>query len=320
MKLSLNDARISYSDCFRADVAPDRVTFHRPPWGAAGISEAHPGARVRVLTDATRLTLTGVNTAKVTRADAYCATGAVLVDGRFSKPFDAGPFRADPQTFQVVVENEGAQTRLYEFLMPHGAAVELTELDVSDGAALLPPSPRPARLYVAYGDSIAQGFAATHVAESWAWRLAERHTWRMINLGYGGRKATASDGITVGELKPDIVTFMVGYNDFAQQTDPTAFRTEVQGALAHILRLAPGASVYVFTPLWALRGALKPITLEQYRQSIRDTIAALHTPNLHLIEGEPLTAHDRTAFPDGTHPGNLGNTQIFLSLLNHIGV
>lgn len=307
----LDDPALNYSDYFEAAIAPTRVTFSRPPWDRLGSAHVQPGARLRFVTDAIHVRFSLENTARIVRDDAYMAEGAVLVDDVVHTPFNAGRFRAEPQSITVDISHATPHLRLHELIMPHGAAVDIVGLQLTPGARLLPAPPRPKLLYVAYGDSITQGFRATSVEKSWAFRLAQANGWRLVNLGYGGRQATGTDGSVVAAMKPDIVTVLIGYNNFHHQTPRDDFEREIEATLRNI---GP-AAVYVITPLWALRGELKDIPLEDYRNLIR---AAVARTGAHLIEGEGLTQGGRDIFPDGTHPNDVGHAQMFVSLLQAI--
>ena len=196
--------------------------------------------------------------------------------------------------------------------------MELTALELNDGAHVLPSEPRPKNLCVTYGDSITQGFKASCSTDTWAFKLAQMRNWRLINLGYGGKRAAAADGIVIGELRPTVVTYLIGYNDYVDQADLGRFRDEVRGTLEHILRLSPETRVFVITPLWAVRDDRHPVHLEKYRQAIRTAVTNVHAANIRVIDGELLTGPEPNILPDGTHPGDLGNSQIFMALLPQI--
>lgn len=75
-------------------------------------------------------------------------------------------------------------------------------------------------LYVAIGDSAAQGIGASRPAHSYVGVIAKRlgARWRVVNLGISGatvRVAIDSELPAFRELQPDLVTVSVGANDIA---------------------------------------------------------------------------------------------------------
>ena len=73
-------------------------------------------------------------------------------------------------------------------------------------------------LYVALGDSAAQGIGASHPGRSYVGFLA-REGWRVVNLGISGatvRMAIDSELPAFRKLQPDLVTVSIGANDIAR--------------------------------------------------------------------------------------------------------
>ena len=75
------------------------------------------------------------------------------------------------------------------------------------------------RLYVAIGDSAAQGIGASRLGRGYVGILAARlEGWRVVNLGISGatvRMALDSELPALRKLQPDLVTVSIGANDIA---------------------------------------------------------------------------------------------------------
>jgi len=75
------------------------------------------------------------------------------------------------------------------------------------------------RLYVAIGDSAAQGIGASRPGRGYVGILAARlEGWRVVNLGISGatvRMALDSELPALRKLQPDLVTVSIGANDIA---------------------------------------------------------------------------------------------------------
>ncbi|WPJ97140.1 SGNH/GDSL hydrolase family protein [Coraliomargarita algicola] len=101
----------------------------------------------------------------------------------------------------------------YELTLPYGDAAEFIGLNLNSGAALETFTSKRALRYVAYGDSVTQGFTSSRVDRSYAYRLAEQKNWELINAGYGGRSSAPEDAKLIASLSPDLATVLIGVND-----------------------------------------------------------------------------------------------------------
>lgn len=279
----------------------------------------NPGARVRFRTDARSVTVNLRYSDQHVSQSARAPIGLVLVDGRGDPRWT---FRSKATETVRPVETlslelpvpAGAGFHDYAIVMPYGDSVEFCGLTVSTGAAFESPAPRPSARYVAYGDSITHGFTASHVGFTYTYRLAEMRDWELINLGLGGRSARPAEGDVVGRLGGDIVTIMIGVNDWQGGVEPEAYRTAMRGLIAGVRAHQPEVPLYVITPLW-VSPQWKPskarFDLALYRQALRDLVAELKDPALHLIEGTDLIDADERFFDRVlVHPNDAGFAQM----------
>lgn len=118
--------------------------------------------------------------------------------------------------------------------------------------------PKDALLYVALGDSVAQGIGAGSVKESYVWLFAkhvEQKTGKavhIINLSVSGAKLKDLIDIQLPKLKamtrtPDIVTVDIGANDI-RHFDPERFESEFETMLSQLPKNSLVADIPYFGP------------------------------------------------------------------------
>ena len=193
--------------------------------------------------------------------------------------------------------------RKVEIVMPWGGEVAIKgfELQRADGAlpSLKRPESRPFR-FVAYGDSITQGFCAPTPYPEVIGRL---NGWNAINLGIGGLKLEPRHGESIGRGRADLVLMFLGTNEWWRACDVTS------GTSATIAKIRAGDPSVPLVLVTMLVRADEPernrcIVLEDFRRQIRAEVArrrAAGDARLYLIEGKPLLALERLG--DGLHPG-----------------
>ncbi len=302
-----NDASISTSDFCAVSVDANRIRFTRPIVDGQGFETANPGARVRFRTNATLIRVRLQYTNLVTRLDTYNGVGYVLVDGVYWQSFNRVQGAAGPASFLIGLPS--TLLRTIEIVMPYCASVDFLGIDLPPGATLSAAAARPATRYVAIGDSITHGFVGSEVRQTWPTLLAASKGWQLINCGYGGRQCVASDGAVAAALAPTVATYLIGYNNFYPQVPLATFKTAYKSFLAQFRAAAPLVKLYCITPLYT-PNTFGPLTIENYRQQIRDAITETGSALNILVEGLPLASNDATSFPDNVHPGDSGALQI----------
>lgn len=233
--------------------------------------------------------------------------GLLLKDGAPAGSFDAG---ARPGFVTVPVANLAtSEWHTYEILLPYADSVEFRGLIVNEGAAFAAVPPRPVIRYVAYGDSITQGYWASVPTSNYPARVGDARGWQVQNMGFGGRQATASDGTAVGSLKGAVVTILMGVNDSIAGKTPAQFEADYTNLIRNIRAQQPETPIYAITPLYTTApyggGALIP----QYRAVISNIVASAGDPNLRLVDGLSLgidAGNWAALMPDGIHPNDAG--------------
>ncbi len=298
LTLRPDDPHIAYSDYIRLTLSPERARFDRLIDAEHGMGHDSPGTRIRFQTDgavAARFHYTALHT-----HDKQNGVGVVLVDGGKRFAFDASQ---RPGLLSVPLGALGGTMHDFELLLPYADSVDFLGLEVTDDAEFAPVGPRPAFRYVAYGDSITQGYWASDVTGTFACLLAKAKNWTLINMGYGGRQATAGDGALVGSVPADLITCSMGANDAIANKSAAQFRADMEGVVSGIRSRQPMTPLYLITPLFSTQ-PFGGAPLEQFRTELRDLVSHAADANLHLIEGPELTPHDEGNLPDGIHPND----------------
>jgi len=302
---------------------PDRklVRFDRTlDMPGTGYRWDNPGVCIRFRTDATTieafLNYNELHQSKTARNGA----GACSVDGVI-KPEHAFQSQArsvlrSPELVRVDLSPGRVQAPVfhdYEIFLPYADSVDFAGLKVNPEARFEPMKARAATRYVAYGDSITQGFAASTIDNTYPFLIGKAKGWETIDLGFGGRSSfpAPADADVLASLKPEVVTVLLGVNDWMGNVPLERYGANMEKFLSTLRAALPQTSVYLLTPLWVPPNWSHPSgqenDLDFYRQILRDIVAAGNDPNLHLIEGPDLIDPDASLFDRvAVHPNDDG--------------
>ena len=235
---------------------------------------------------------------------AYNSSGVGLVDGAKRAVFTRQSDSGGRQTVDLTPPSPGQHT--YEVLMPVADKVDFCGVELEEGAHLGPVEEDPGPRYVPYGDSITQGFWASSPARTYPYLVARNNGWDLVNMGFGSRAATASDGEAVARLDPDLVTVLIGVNDCLGGRSVTEYEDSVRGFVSHLRQTETTVPTYLITPLNVPGPWAGTEDLDSYREAIRAFVRASDDTHLHLIEGPDLIPDERQYFQDGLHPNDAG--------------
>lgn len=299
-----NNAALAYTDCVTPSFVNGYARFQRPINDAGSDYQyCMPGARLRFRSNALIVNVLLRYNGLVTRTDARNGIGAIYVDGVFSANFTA------PQATNAVclhrfnIVNGTAVDRLYEIVLPYADGVEFGGVEVDQPYVVTAAAARTGRLMVCYGDSITQGFYASEVRNNWPFLLAAAKSFRCINMGYGGRATTSSDGTAIANLSPDLITVLMGTNDFLSQVAVATYKTNLKSLLTNIHTVLPNVPVYVSAPI--ANASSLTIPLSSYQAVAGQCISELGYSQLVGVDQSTLIT--LAQLQDGTHPTNAGS-------------
>ena len=321
------DEHVAYSDYVHMEFVPspvnpsakvarfDRV-FDIP---GKGYRWDNPGARIRFRTDATSVkALLYFNELHIS-VSARNSNGLFLVDGAHKPEWTyhtkATQTKRAPESVEVKMADGGAAGfHDYELILPYGDSVDFQGVEVNPEARFEAPPARPAIRDRAYGDSITHGFTASAVDKSYAFLTAQKMGWQLINLGLGGRASNVADAKVVTSVKADVISVLMGANDWQGGGPLARYRSNMMGFFDAIRKAQPNVPIYYLTSLWvppSWNPKAQVADLEAYRQVAREIVTARKDANLHLVEGVDLIDHDAALF-DATpvHPNDKGFAQM----------
>ena len=179
---------------------------------------------------------------------------------------------------------------------------------------------RPARAgaagprWIAYGDSIAEGWIASGPSGAWPAVAARRHGLDVVNLGYAGSaRGELPSAQQIAALDADVISISHGTNCWSRIPFSTAlFAAQTRAFIAFVREGHPDTPIVVTSPI------LRPdaettanalgATLVDLRVAMEDLtreLIAAGDEHLTLVEGGDLIGADD--LPDGIHPGDHGH-------------
>lgn len=174
--------------------------------------------------------------------------------------------------------------------------------------------------YVAYGDSITQGYTAKEPSLTYVNLLGAALDADVYDLGIGGERFQP---LMIDENYPvaaDLVTVAYGTNDWCVLNAENGLR-QMKEFLQKLTQVHKDSVIYVILPIWRGNGAedvQKALgTLEEYRAILREEAGKYE--QITVIEGIDLVPHHADFYiKDQLHPNALGFTQYAKNLLNEI--
>jgi lysophospholipase L1-like esterase len=213
---------------------------------------------------------------------------------------------ADPSGTVDLVLEETTDARDVEIHLPEAHLPVLDDVEVLDGA-IEPVVDRP--VWIAYGDSITQGWSVSDPGRSWPAVAAAATGHEMWNLGFAGAaRGEIAVALMLGSLPTaDVVSLAFGTNAWSNPpTDATAISATLRLFAEAVRQEQPSARLVILSPL--LRPAAERTanrfgsTLEDLRTAIEDVASDL--PDSTLVRGRDLV--DAARLPDGIHPDDEG--------------
>lgn len=304
-----DNAAIEYTDCVTPDFVNGWARFTRPIADGSDYRYAMPGARMRFQSDAptvyVRLRWNGL----ITRTDARNLIGHIYIDGSFSSDFQT-PAGINVVTTNTLTISPGTSaSRLYEIVLPYADGVEFGTVQVDPAYTVSAATPRSGDLMVCLGDSITQGFSVTDVRRSWPFLLAAAKGFRCINMGFGGRLTVPGDGTAAANLSPDLITVLLGTNDFLNQIAVATYKSNLKQLLTNIHAVDPNVPVYISAPIPTTQ--TRTIPFSDYTPVAGACISELGYSQLTGVANSALITNTATQLQaDGVHPNDTGAAQM----------
>jgi lysophospholipase L1-like esterase len=299
------DVQVPYP---RADPA-DAARLPGDTWATALIPV---GVRLELIGDATSVEI-----------DYVCATGDLGYRGagagtaftafRGSRQISTAEASRDGGTVELELpaadaSDAGSVITIY---VPEGMRPTIFEVRPIGG--VLEAAPKGPR-WIAYGDSITEGWVASGPAFGWTAIAARQYGLDVVNLGYAGScRGEIASAEQIAGLPADVISLAYGTNCWSRTPHSRSlFRTGLHAFLEIVRQTHPTIPIVVASPIIRPDAESTPnrlgATLADLREEVEDLITVLHDAgavNLHLVRGLPLLSGHQ--LPDGVHPGDDGH-------------
>ena len=269
------------------------------------------GVRLELVGDAAALEL-GYTTATDDLGYRGAGAGTTFALWRAGQQVDEQAAVLGPGT--VTLALGGADDGPAVVYLPEGMRPEVVALRVIGG--VLEPAPVGPR-WIAYGDSLLEGWVASAPALAWGAVAARRHGLDLVNLGYAGSaRGEIPCAEAVAGLAADVISISHGTNCWTRTPHSAGMMRETTRAFLDIVRQGhPETPIVVASPVLRPDAEETPnrlgATLVDLRRAmetaVRDRLDA-GDDHITLIPGaEVITAAE---LADGIHPGDAGQARL----------
>jgi len=208
--------------------------------------------------------------------------------------------------------------------LPEGMKPTVVAVDGIGGR--VEPAPRQPR-WLAYGDSVAEGWVATAPALAWPAVAGRDQGLDVVNLGYAGSaRGELASAEQVAALDADVISISHGTNCWALTPHSTAMMRAAVSAFLEVVRQGhPATPVVVVSPVLRPDAEETPnrlgATLVDLRTAMEEVAAervAAGDDHLTLLPGAGLITPDQLA--DGIHPDDGGHASLAAAIGPLVGV
>ncbi len=223
---------------------------------------------------------------------------------------DEQPAALGDATVQLRTRPDGPDERAIVYL-PEGMRPTVLSIEPV-GGEIEPAAAQPR--WIAYGDSIAEGWVASAPALSWPAVAGRAHGLDVCNLGYAGSaRGEIVSAEHIASIPAAVISISHGTNCWTRIPHSVAMVRDGTRAFLEIVRQGhPETPIVVASPVVRPDAELTPnrvgATLAALRAAIEDVVHARREAgdaHLQLVPGQPLLGAEH--LPDGIHPGDEGH-------------
>lgn len=237
---------------------------------------------------------------------------SVLVNGAPQDFSNAG----FPSAFSKVLNFPTNDFRTIEILFPYLGSLDFLGVSQDPAWDCRPCLPRPVKKLLSIGDSITQGATASKTRSGYVYGVAAALNIKAVNMGVISARTTQfADTSWAAATDADVVTILLGYNDFTDQVAQSTFKSRYSAILNGLIA-ASAAKIVVVTPLWTSASLTTPIST--YRTWITEVAASISNSRISLVDGLSLITNSSTFFSDGVHPTDAGFALMVDTLKPHV--
>ncbi|HVA03524.1 MAG TPA: SGNH/GDSL hydrolase family protein [Acidimicrobiales bacterium] len=270
------------------------------------------GVRLELVGDASAITLDYV-TATDDLGYRGPGAGTTFALWRAGEQVDEQPALLGAGTVTLSLGSARGQVPAVVYL-PEGMRPEVLAIRAVGGS--IEPAPRGPR-WVAYGDSLLEGWVASAPALAWGALAARRHGLDLVNLGYAGSaRGEIPCAEAVAGLPADVISISHGTNCWTRTPHSAGMMLETTRAFLDIVRQGhPDTPMVVASPVLRPDAETTPnrlgATLADLRAAMEEVVQARIDAGddaLVLIPGAAVITAEHLA--DGIHPGDEGQARL----------
>jgi lysophospholipase L1-like esterase len=172
------------------------------------------------------------------------------------------------------------------------------------------PASRQPR-WIAYGDSVVEGWVASGPAHSWPAIAGREHGFDVVNVGYAGSaRGELATAEHIAALDAHVISLSWGTNCWSRVPHAADMMRAVTNAFIRIIRAGhPDVPIVISSPIVRPDADDTPnalgATLEDLREAMEQAVRALDDDLLTLIPGRDILS--AALLSDGVHPGDEGH-------------
>jgi lysophospholipase L1-like esterase len=195
--------------------------------------------------------------------------------------------------------------------LPEGMKPTITAVHPVGGDIAAPPAQLR---WIAYGDSITEGWSSSSPARSWVAVAGRESAMDTVNLGYAGAaRGELAVAQQIAELDADVITVAYGTNCWTTIPHSADMMRANTAAFLHLVRSAhPRVPMVVVSPLIRPDAEDRPnalgTTLAELRAAIEHAVTQGADPMTLLLPGADLVPAE--LLTDGIHPGDEGHRML----------
>ena len=203
--------------------------------------------------------------------------------------------------------------------LPEGMKPTVLTVEAAGGGRIEPAPPQPR--WVAYGDSIAEGWVASGPSGAWPAITGRARGLDVVNLGYAGSaRGEIVSAEHVAALAADVISISHGTNCWTRIPFSAAMMREGMRAFLDVVRQGhPSTPLVVASPVVRPDAESTPNRLGATLADLRAVIESVVEERivagdgrLTLVRGLPLMGPELLA--DGIHPGDAGHQALAVAI------
>ena len=170
------------------------------------------------------------------------------------------------------------------------------------------PAPADQRRWIAYGDSVAEGWVASGPALAWPAVAGRQYGLDVVNMGYAGAaRGEVASAEQIAALDADVISITHGTNCWTRTPHTAAMMGAAVGAFIDVVRQGhPETPIVVVSPVLRPDAEQTPNRLGATLADLRAAMEEAASPrDVVLIPGGDLIGADNLA--DGIHPDDEGH-------------